>query len=120
MIWVDLTRLTDTGGAKHVVLFGDLGRDEIIVDTDVGASGTWPEADTVPERLEYDSNDRFDVQGPGDSAPVAVDSIAEFEKALAEYLAVAPDDHLGTGACLEWDNYLRARTVALIRLWRDC
>ncbi|MDE0161047.1 MAG: hypothetical protein OXL98_04860 [Acidimicrobiaceae bacterium] len=45
---------------------------------------------TVPERVEYDSNDRFDVQGPSDTAPRPVRSIEDFEKALAEYLAATP------------------------------
>ena len=120
VFWVDLTDLRDTNTAKHNVLFGDIDRDHIIVDTDNDDAGTWPEDETVPERVEYDSNDRFDVQGPTDSAPVAVGSMAEFEKALAEYLAVTPTDDAGTGACLEWSNYTRERAVAVFRLWTTC
>ena len=121
VFWVDLTNIRDTNTTKYNILFGDIDRDHIIVDTDNDdATSQWPEDETVPERVEYDSNDRFDVQGPGDSVPVAVGSMAEFEKALAEHLAVTPTDDAGTGACLEWSNYNRARDVAVFRLWTTC
>ena len=46
----------------------------------------------------------------------------EFEKALAEFLAITPEDDDGTGGCLEWTNYDagRSRFVSEFRLWRDC
>ena len=69
--------------------------------------------------MEYDSNDRFDVQGPNDLEPRAVGSMEEFERALAEYVAVTTTDDAGTGACLEWSNFRRERDVAEFRLWRD-
>ena len=74
--------------------------------------------ETVPERVEYDENDRFDVQGLNDDEPRAVRSIEAFEKALAQYLAVSPDSDEGTGACLEWEDFRRERDTAIIRLWR--
>ena len=79
------------------ILCGDTDRNEIIVDVEDGSAGDdWPvgpdaeNPSTVPERVEYDSNDRFDVQGPSDTAPRPVRSIEDFEKALAEYLAATP------------------------------
>ena len=122
------TDLSD-GGAKKFILFGDTDRNEIIVDVEDGSAGDdWPvgpdaeNPSTVPERVEYDSNDRFDVQGPSDTAPRPVRSIEDFEKALAEYLAVTPAGDTGTGACLEWRNYdpRRSRFEAEIRLWHTC
>ena len=72
----------------------------------------------VPERVEYDENDRFDVQGPNDEEPTAVRNIEVFERALAQFLAVSPDSGEGTGACLEWSGFRRERDTAVIRLWR--
>ena len=118
----DINTLTD---GKAVILFGDLDRDEIIVDTDSNSARTdWPigsnsdAPDTVPERVEYDENDRFDVQGLNDDEPTAVRNIEVFERALAQFLAVSPDSDEGTGACLEWENFRRERDTAIIRLWR--
>ena len=74
----------------------------------------------MPERVEYDDNDRFDVQRSGDTEPRAVGSIEAFERALAEVLAVSSDSDEGTGACLEWSDFRRARDTAVIRLWTDC
>ena len=91
---------------RAVILFGDLDRDEIIVDTTNTSGGGWP-VGVVPELVEYDDNDRFDVQGPGDSEPKAVRNIEVFEMALAQYLAKSPTDGTGTGACLEWENSRR-------------
>ena len=129
VFWPELTTTRDTNTAKKIILFGDADRNEIIVDIeDRFAGNDWPvgpnvnDPDTVPERVVYDSNDRFDVQGPSDSAPRPVGSIEEFEKALAEFLAITPEDDDGTGGCLEWTNYDpgRSRFVAEFRLWRDC
>ena len=116
VFWPDLTSDFDSTAA-FTILFGDLDRDEIIVDTNNTAGNGWPTG-VVPERVEYDSNDRFDVQGSGDAEPRPVGSIEAFERALAEFLAVTPDSDFGTGACLEWSNFRRARDQALIRLWR--
>ena len=126
MFWSDLTFDSDTNRAKHPILFGDTDRDEIIVDSDPDtAGGEWPvdtdnDPETVPERVEYDINDRFDVQGPDDTAPVAVSGIDAFERALAEYFAKTPKTDDGTGACLEWSNYDpgRSRAVTQFTLWR--
>ena len=129
VFWPALTFTGDTNGGTKVILFGDTGRNEIIVDIeDFDAGQDWPvgsnpsNPDTVPERVVYDNNDRFDVQGINDNAPRPVASIDEFEEALAEFLAITPEDDDGTGACLEWANYDpgRSRFVAEFRLWRDC
>ena len=123
------TDLSD-GVAKKIILFGNTDRNEIIVDVEdhpAGSAELWPigpddeDPDTVPERVVYDSNDRLDVQGPNDEAPRPA-SLDEFERALAEYLAVTPKDDTGTGACLEWSSYdsRRSRFEAEIKLWRDC
>ena len=123
------TDLSD-GATRKTILFGDTGRNEIIVDVedDPAGSNDWPlgsdpanDPATVPERVEYDSNDRLDVQGPTDSAPRPA-SLDEFERALAEYLTVTPEDDSGTGACLEWSNYdsRRSRVEAEIKLWHTC
>ena len=135
VFWPDLTDARDSseintlGGGDNrraVILFGDIDRDEIIVDTESNrAREDWPlgtgnDPDTVPERVEYDDNDRFDVQGPNDAEPRGVRSIEVFERALAQYLAVSPVSDEGTGACLEWENFRRERDQALIRLWRTC
>ena len=116
--------------AKKIILFGNIDRNEIIVDIEddtAGSEANWPlgtvdgDPATVPESVEYDSNDRLDVQGPSDAAPRPA-TIDEFERALAEYLAVTPKDDTGTGACLEWSNYdsRRSRAEAEIKLWHTC
>ena len=136
VFWPDLTDARSSseintldGGdnVRAVILFGDLDRNEIIVDTDSNDARTdWPIGSdsnnpaTVPERVEYDENDRFDVQGLNDDKPRAVRSIEAFEKALAQYLAVSPDSDEGTGACLEWEDFRRERDTAIIRLWHTC
>ena len=129
VFWPALTFTQDTNTATYVILFGDTDRNEIIVDAEDSRAGAdWPVGsdpnfpDTVPERVVYDNNDRFDVQGTNDSEPRPVSSIDEFEKALAEFLAITPEDDDGTGACLEWTSYDpgRSRFVAEFRLWRDC
>ena len=117
MFWPDLAEDFDSID-KYTILFGDLDRDEIIVDTNKHQRGdSWP-VGVVPERVEYDENDRFDVQGPHDLEPRAVRNIEVFERALAQFLAVSPDSDEGTGACLEWENFRRERDTAVIRLWR--
>ena len=133
VFWPDLTGDFDSrdintlDDGKAVILFGDTDRDEIIVDTNSDpADEAWPigssssDPATVPERVEYDDNDRFDVQRSGDTEPRAVSSIEAFERALAEVLAVSSDSDEGTGACLEWSDFRRARDTAVIRLWTDC
>ena len=114
--------------AKKIILFGNIDRNEIIVDVEDSPAGAdWPvgsdanNPNTVPESVRYDSNDRLDVQGPSDTEP-RPSNIDEFERALAEYLAVTPEDDTGTGACLEWSNYdsRRTRAEAEIRLWHTC
>ena len=130
IFWPELTTTRDTNTAKKIILFGDTDRNEIIVDIEdrFAGSSDWPvgpnvnDPDTVPERVVYDSNDRFDVQGPNDDEPRPVNSIEEFEKALAEFLAITPEDDDGTGGCLEWTNYdpRRSRFVSEFRLWSVC
>ncbi len=126
MFWPALTEEIDTNSAKFAILFGDVEGNEIIVDTEAAnAGGGWPVSqggsETVPERVVYDSNDRFDVQGSGDAAPVPVSGIEAFETALAEFLAKTPESDAGVGACLEWSNYTgRSRNVAEFKLWTTC
>ncbi len=134
VFWPDLTNHFNSSDVstltnepkRAVILFGDLDRDEIIVDTNSAiAEADWPvktpdTPETVPERVEYDENDRFDVQGPGDSEPKAVRNMEEFERALAQYLAKTPTADAGTGACLEWRDFRRERDTAVIRLWTTC
>ena len=134
VFWPDLTSHfnsadideLDNNPRRAVILFGDLDRDEIIVDTNSATAGSnnWPvsdgNAETVPERVEYDDNDRFDVQGDNDSEPKAVRNIEIFERALAQHLAKSPDSDEGTGACLEWQDFRRERDTAVIRLWHTC
>ena len=126
VFWPALTLERDTNTATFVILFGDTDRNEIIVDAEIFDAGLdWPvgrdpsNPDTVPERVVYDSNDRFDVQGTNDSEPKPVSSIDEFEKALAEFLAITPESDAGTGACLEWTNFSRSRFVSEFRLWHN-
>ena len=116
VFWPDLAEDFDSSD-EYTILFGDLDRDEIIVDTNNTEGGSWP-VGVVPERVEYDENDRFDVQGPNDEEPRAVRNIEVFERALAQFLAVSPDSGEGTGACLEWSGFRRERDTAVIRLWR--
>ena len=116
VFWPDLAENFDSND-EYTILFGDLDRDEIIVDTNNTGGNSWP-VGVVPERVEYDDNDRFDVQGPSDDEPMAVRNIEVFERALAQFLAVSPDSDEGTGACLEWENFRRERDTAVIRLWR--
>ena len=116
VFWPDLAEDFDSND-EYTILFGDLDRDEIIVDTNNTVDGSWP-VGVVPERVEYDENDRFDVQGPNDEEPQAVRNIEVFERALAQFLAVSPDSGKGTGACLEWSGFRRERDTAVIRLWR--
>ena len=124
VFWPVLTLERDTNGEMYVILFGDTDRDEIIVDIEPSNAGQeWPvntprDPETVPERVVYDTNDRFDVQGPDDAEPRPVSGIEAFERALAEFLAKTPTDDTGTGACLEWSNFRRARDVTEFRLWR--
>ncbi len=120
MFWVGLANRDGGADTKYAILFGDTDRDEIVVDANGDAASAWPEDSTEPRRIEYDDNDRFDVQRSGDSAPRPVSGIEEFEKALAEFLAETPEGDDGTGACLEWANFNRARDTAEIRLWRTC
>ena len=113
--WPLLTYEATTNEDRYYILFGDTSRNELIVD--LGAN-TYRAADAQPERVVYDSSHRFDVQGANDDAPVAVNSIEDFEKALAAYLADSPE----TTACLEWSGYDpdRLHRVATFRLWRIC
>ena len=100
VFWPVLTLERDTNGVTYVILFGDTDRDEIIVDIEprLATDRYWPvgpsvgDPDTVPERVVYDTNDRFDVQGPNDNEPRPVNSIDAFEKALAEFLVKSPED----------------------------
>ena len=128
VFWPDITSEFDsedistlTGNPKRAyILFGDTDRNEIIVDSNNTATGGgWP-VGVVPERVEYDDNDRFDVQGANDAEPRAVRDIEIFERALAQYLAVSPTADAGTGACLEWEDFRRERDTAVIRLWHTC
>ena len=112
MYWPVLTLDVDSQ-RSYPILFGDTDRNEIIVDP-ANAGADNPSA-AEPERVLYDSNDRFDVQGPNDSEPRPVASMEEFEKALAGLLTQTP-----TGACLEWTNFVRSRYVAEFRLWSTC
>jgi len=127
MFWAELTATTGTAAAKKTILFGDVDRDEVIVDIKdaLAGAGSWPVAtpsspETVPERVEYDTNDRFDVQAAGEDAPRPVGSMEEFERALAEFLDRTSSDDSGVGACLEWSNYDpgRSRAVTEFKLWR--
>lgn len=122
VFWPILTS-TDATEADFYILFADIDRNSIIVDTETDTDGDdWPGGgNTAPERVEYDSNDRFDVQRTGDTAPRPVAGIDEFEKALAEAAAAAPMGDTGTDACLQWSNYDpgRSRFVAQFTLKLD-
>lgn len=113
--WPVLTDTATTTPDKKYILFGDTSRNELIVD--IGDSSYRPDS-AEPETVVYDSAHRFDVQGANDSAPVAVNSIEDFEEALAAYLANSPE----TTACLEWSGYDpdRLHRVATFKLWRTC
>ncbi|MYA85442.1 MAG: S-layer homology domain-containing protein [Acidimicrobiaceae bacterium] len=115
MFWAGLAD-RDSGGAKYTILFGDVDRNEIIVDANATAdSGNWPGANTEPRVIEYDDNDRLDALGQQLRAGSA--GVDAFERALAEFLAKTPTDDTGTGACLEWANFNRARDTAEIELF---
>ena len=122
MFWPGLADRDGGDGTKYAVLFGDTDRDEIIVDANADDDGDdWPAGGgTEPRRVECDDNDRFDVQRSGDAAPRPVGTMEEFERALAEFLAKTPTSDAGTGACLEWADFDRARDTAEIKLWRVC
>ena len=108
--WPVLTREPTATDNKYI-LFGDTSRNELIVD--MGAN-TYRTAGAEPVRVVYDSGHRFDVQGANDDEPVPVDSIEDFEKALAVYLADSPE----TNACLQWSGY--GHRVATFELWHTC
>jgi len=112
--WPVLTLEADTDTNKYI-LFGDLSRNELIVD--IGAN-TYRTANAEPVTVVYDRDHRFDVQGANDREPVPVNSIEDFEKALAVYLADSPE----TTACLQWSDYdpHRPRRTATFELWHDC
>ncbi len=115
VFWASATELTSTSDAV-AVLFADLGRNRIIVDTNTGTDGdAWPAGgNTEPEFVTYDSNDRFDLQRSGDSRSRALDDINEFEEELAEAVANSPNGDTGVGYCLEWSRYTpnSSRSVA--------
>ncbi len=119
VFWPVLTQAASTEDDLPV-LFADLDRNSIVFDSDADTDGDdWPAGGaTVPRRLTYDSNDRFDVQQANQSKPRAVADIDAFEEALAEAVAEAPGDDAGTGACLQWSGYdsSRSRVVAQITL----
>lgn len=110
--WPVITYEPSTTENKYI-LFGDTSRNELIVD--MGAS-TYRAADAEPVRVVYDSGHRFDVQSADNQEPSPVNSIEDFEKALAAYLADSPE----TNACLEWSGYDpdRLHRVATFGLWR--
>ena len=112
--WPVLTREPTATDSKYI-LFGDTSRNELIVD--MGAN-TYRTAGAEPVRVVYDSDHRFDVQGANDDEPVPVNSIEDFEKALAVYLANSPE----TNACLRWSDYDpdRLNRVATFELWHSC
>jgi hypothetical protein len=112
--WPVLTDTPATDGNKYI-LFGDTSRNELIVDM---GSSTYRTAGAEPVRVVYDRDHRFDVQGANDLEPVAVNSIEDFEKALAAYLADSPE----TNACLQWSGYDpdRLHRVATFELWHTC
>ena len=115
MFWAGLAD-RDSGSNKYTILFGDTDRDEIIVDFDTDADNAdWPDDDTQPVTVEYDDNDRLDALGQSLRAGSA--GVEAFERALAEFLAKTPTDDTGTGACLEWANFNRARETAEIKLF---
>ena len=117
MFWAGLANRDGGDGTKYTILFGDTDRDEIIVDADRDADTTnWPAGgDTEPRVIEYDDNDRLDALGQQLRAGSA--GVDAFERALAEFLAKTPTGDAGTGACLEWANFNRARDTAEIKLF---
>ena len=112
--WPLLTDEEDATDNKYI-LFGDTSRNELIVD--IGA-GTYRTSGAEPVRVVYDNDHRFDVQGANDDEPVPVNSVEDFEKALAAYLADSPE----TNACLQWSGYDpdRPRRTATFELRHDC
>ena len=117
MFWAGLANRDGGDGVKYTILFGDIDRNEIIVDADATAdAGDWPAGgNTEPRVIEYDDNDRLDALGQQLRAGSA--GVDAFERALAEFLAKTPTDDTGTGACLEWANFNRARDTAEIELF---
>ena len=117
MFWAELADRT-SGGTKYTILFGDIDRNEIIVDANAGADGNaWPGSNTKPVTIEYDDNDRLDALGQAFREGSA--GVDAFERVLAQFLAKTPTDDTGTGACLEWANFNRARDTAEIELFDD-
>jgi hypothetical protein len=114
MFWAGLAD-RDSGNNKYTILFGDTDRNEIIVDANSAADGTWPGANTKPVTIEYDDNDRLDALGQAFREGSA--GVDAFERVLAPFLAKTPTDDTGTGACLEWANFNRARDPADIELF---
>ncbi len=109
----------DDPTGKHWILFADLGRNRIIVDTEMRNDEAWPGSKTVPEYITYRSNDRFDFWSPDESrARPLSGGISEFEEELAKAVANPPDGDLGVGYCLEWKNY-GSRDVATVTLIED-
>jgi len=117
MFWAGLADRT-SGGTKYTILFGDIDRNEIIVDANATADGVnWPGTNTEPVTIEYDDNDRLDALGQAFREGSA--GVDAFERVLAQFLAKTPTDDTGTGACLEWANFNRARDTAEIELFDD-
>ncbi len=113
----------DDPTGKYFVLFADLGRNRIIVDTEPRNDDEWPGGETVPEYITYRSNDRFDFWRVGDSrARPLSGGISEFEEELAKAVAEPPGADVGVGDCLEWKNYgsRDAATITLIEDPRTC
>ena len=115
MFWAGLAD-RHSGGAKYNILFGDTDRNEIIVDANDAPDGDgWPGANTEPVTIEYDDNDRLDALGQAFREGSA--GVDAFERVLAQFLAKTPTDDTGTGACVEWANFNRARDTAEIELF---
>ena len=116
MFWAGLAD-RDSGSDKYTVLFGDTDRNEIIVDADAAADGdgNWPGTNTEPVTIEYDDNDRLDALGQAFREGSA--GVDAFERVLARFLAETPTGDAGTGACLGWTNFNRARDTAEIELF---
>ena len=117
MFWAGLANRDGGDGVKYTILFGDTDQDEIIVDANRTNDGNaWPAGgNTQPVTIEYDDNDRLDALGQSLRAGSA--GVEAFERALAEFFAKTPTSDAGTGACLEWANFNRARDVADIKLF---
>ena len=117
MFWAGLAPRDGGAGEKYAILFGDADRDEIVVDAnDTDDGDDWPAGgDTEPVTIEYDDNDRLDALGRALRAGST--GVDEFEEALAPFLAKTPTGDAGTGGCLEWANFNRARDTAEIQLF---